>query len=140
MDTEIVEFILRNRREQKLMSKEEIKEEIKLKVVDIYGEFIDFEKNKDNVYETLNKLDNYKYCNSIDDLKKGIYVRFINTKYFYDIKLNIGGFIENIENDLISIINNNKYYKIRYSDNNFFIKLTDEDTLKLEIIDLLEKN
>tara|TARA_Y200000002_G_scaffold116561_1_gene95398 strand:- start:1833 stop:2255 length:423 start_codon:yes stop_codon:yes gene_type:complete len=140
MDTEIVEYILRNRREQKLMSREEIQEEVKLKVVDIYGEFIDFEKNKENVYETLDRLSNYKYCNNINELKKGIFVRFINTKYFYDIKLNIGGFIENIEKNLISIVNNNKYYKVKFSENNFFIKLNEDDLLKLEIIDLLEKN
>ena len=61
MDTEIVQHILQNRRENKLMSKTEIEEERKMRVVDIYGEFIDFETNKENVYQTLDKLQNYRY-------------------------------------------------------------------------------
>ena len=58
MDTELVKLILKNMNENKLKSKEELQEEIKYKVVDIYGEFIDFEPNKENVYETLEKLEN----------------------------------------------------------------------------------
>ena len=73
-------------------------------------------------------------------MNKGDYIRFLNTKHFYDIKLNIGGFIENIENNLLSIINNNKYYKIKFNNNSIYKKLTEEDLVKLEIIDILEKN
>ena len=70
MDTEIVQYILQNRRENKLMSKTEIEAEIKLQVTDVYGEFIDFETNKENVYQTLDKLQKYKYCKNMEDLNK----------------------------------------------------------------------
>ena len=85
MDTELVKLILKNRNENKLKSREELQEEIKYTVVNIYGEFIDFEPNKENVYETLEKLEQYRYCGDISALKKGDYIRFLNTKHFYDI-------------------------------------------------------
>jgi|TARA_B110000261_G_C12893961_1_gene281597 hypothetical protein len=142
MDTEIVQYILQNRRENKLMSRVEIEEEKKMKVVDIYGEFIDFETNKENVYQTLDKLQNYRYCKTIKDIDKGNYIRYLNAKYFYDIKLNPGGFIENIDykKKLVTLVNKNKYYKIKFIDNIIFVKLTEEDLLKLNIIEILEKN
>lgn len=142
MDTEIVQHILQNRRENKLMSKAEIEEEKKMRVVDIYGEFIDFETNKENVYQTLDKLQNYRYCKNIKDLDKGNYIRYLNAKYFYDIKLNPGGFIENVDytKNLITVVNKNKYYKMKFSDNTIFVKLTEDDLLKLDIIEILEKN
>ena len=141
MDTEIVQYILQNRRENKLLSKVEIEDEKKKQVVDIYGKFIDFETNKYNIYQTLDKLQNYKYCN-IQDLNKGNYIRYLNDKYFYDIKLNLGGFIENInyKKGLITIVNKNKYYKMKFSENIIFVKLTEDDLLKLNIIEILEKN
>ena len=140
MDTELVKLILKNRNENKLKSKEELQEEIKYKVVDIYGEFIDFEPNKENVYETLEKLEKYRYCENVSELKKGDYIRFLNTKHFYDIKLNKGGFIENINGNLINIVSGNKFYRIKFDNNTIFIKLTDEDLLKLELLEILEKN
>ena len=140
MDTELVKLILKNRNENKLKTKEEMREEIKYKVVDIYGEFIDFEPNKENVYETLEKLEQYRYCEDISDLKKGDYIRFLNIKHFYDIKLNKGGFIENINGKLINIVSGNKFYKIKFDNNTIFVKLTDEDLLKLELLEILEKN
>ena len=141
MDTEIVQYILQNRRENKLLSKVEIEDVKKKQVVDIYGKFIDFETNKYNIYQTLDKLQNYKYCN-IQDLNKGNYIRYLNDKYFYDIKLNLGGFIENInyKKGLITIVNKNKYYKMKFSENIIFVKLTEDDLLKLNIIEILEKN
>ena len=140
MDTEIVEYILKNRRENKLMSREEIEEEVKLKVVELYRDYIDFEPNKENVYETLEKLKQYQYCNSIEDISKGDYIRFISDKYFYDIKLNLGGFVENIKKDVITLVGNNRYIKIKFSNNSIYKKLNDQDLLKLELIELLEKN
>lgn len=140
MDSELVQYILKNRQENKLFSKKEIQEEIKISVVDVYRDFIDFEVNKTNIYETLEKLEDYKYIKNIKELDKGDYIRFLNTKHFYDIKLNLGGFIENIEKNLISIVNKNKYYKIKFKNNTIFKKFTEEDLVKLEIIDILEKN
>lgn len=140
MDSELVQYILKNRQENKLFSKKEIQEEIKISVVDVYRDFIEFEVNKTNIYETLEKLEDYKYIKSIKELDKGDYIRFLNTKHFYDIKLNLGGFIENIEKNLISIVNKNKYYKIKFKNNTIFKKFTEEDLVKLEIIDILEKN
>ena len=148
MDSELVQYILKNRqvnnqgnnKGNKLLSREEIQEKVKDSVINIYREFLEFENNKTNIYETLEKLNNYKCVKKIIDLNKGDYIRFLNTKHFYDIKLNIGGFIENIENNLLSIINNNKYYKIKFNNNSIYKKLTEEDLVKLEIIDILEKN
>lgn len=143
MDSELVQYILKNRKGNqgnKLLSRGEIQEEVKESVIDVYREYIEFENNKTNIYETLEKLNNYKFVKRVVDLEKGDYVRFLNTKHFYDIKLNVGGFIENIDNNLLSIINNNKYYKIKFNNNTIYKKFTEEDLVKLEIIDILEKN
>jgi hypothetical protein len=146
MDSELVQYILKKRNKQrnkqgnKLLSREEIQEEIKESVINVYREFLEFENNKTNIYETLEKLNNYTFVKNIIDLEKGDYIRFLNTKHFYDIKLNVGGFIENIDKNLLSIINNNKYYKIKFNNNTIYKKLKEEDLVKLEIIDILEKN
>tara|TARA_B100000963_G_C22464050_1_gene597054 strand:- start:222 stop:644 length:423 start_codon:yes stop_codon:yes gene_type:complete len=140
MDSELVQNILKNRRENKLLSKEEITNEIQTAVYQVYRDVINYESNKLNLQNTLEKLENYKYCKKISDLRKGDYIRYLNSKYFYDIKLNLGGFIEDIQGNLINVLVNNKFYKIRYDKNEIFIRLKDEDLLKLEIIELLEKN
>lgn len=140
MDSELVQNILKNRRENKLQSKEEITNDIQVVVYQVYRDVINYESNKINLQNTLEKLQNYKYCKEILDLKKGDYIRYLNSKYFYDIKLNLGGFVENIQGNLINVLVNNKFYKIRYDKNEIFIRLKDEDLLKLEIVELLEKN
>ena len=140
MDSELVQNILKNRRENKLQSKEEITNDIQVVVYQVYRDVINYESNKINLQNTLEKLQNYKYCKEILVLKKGDYIRYLNSKYFYDIKLNLGGFVENIQGNLINVLVNNKFYKIRYDKNEIFIRLKDEDLLKLEIVELLEKN
>ena len=62
---------------------------------------------------------------------------FLNSKYFYNITLNKGGFITKIDNSegIIEIVNNNIYSKIKYNDFIIFRKISDDELLKLLIIE-----
>jgi len=142
MDIDLVKNILHNRREGKIMSKSKIEEEIKDNVLEIYREFIDFEENKNNLLESLEKLKNYKYCSKIEDINKGNYIRYINQKYFYNIKLCKGGFVKDIDlcNNFVMLINGNRHYKIKFSDKSFYIKMDKDELIKLDIVDLIDKN
>ena len=78
MDSELVQNILKNRRENKLQSKEEITNDIQVVVYQVYRDVINYESNKINLQNTLEKLQNYKYCKEILDLKKGDYIRSVS--------------------------------------------------------------
>ena len=72
-------------------------------------------------------------------MNTGDFIRYINPKYFYDIKLAKGGFISKIyeEEGKIQIKDNNKIYNLKFENFIFFKKLTKEDIIKLTIIDAL---
>ena len=136
MDDSLVNEILQDIQNNKIRTKEELQQEIKLKIYEVYKPFLSFETNQDNFKETYDKLDGYKYV-TVSELEEGRYIRFLNTKFFYDIKLQKGGFINSInkKKKLISLINGNKIIKIFYPSVTIFMKLNESDRVKQLILE-----
>ena len=138
MDDLFVQEILQDIEKQKIKTKEEVKEEIKLKLYELYKPFLKFESNQDNFGETYEKLQGYQYMEA-NNLDEGDYIRYLNPKYFYDIKLMKGGFISDINKlkKQIVIVNGNKVIKLAYPKLLIFKKLDDGDIIKQKIIESL---
>lgn len=136
MDDSLVNEILQDIQNDKIKTKQELQQEIKLKIYEVYKPFLSFDTNQDNFKETYDKLDGYKYA-TVSELEEGRYIRFLNTKFFYDIKLQKGGFINSInkKKKLISLINGNKIIKIFYPSNTIFMKLNESDRVKQLILE-----
>ena len=140
MDDEIlIREILNDIKINKLKTIEEIEEEKKIILENIYDKFFFYDINKKNKEETSKRLEEYKYIDS-NNLNRGDYIMYINEKYFYNITLNKGGFITKIdvENNILEIINNNIYSKIKIDTNIFFKKIDRDESIKLSILENLE--
>jgi hypothetical protein len=68
-------------------------------------------------------------------LNEGDYIRYINPKFFYDLKLGLGGFVTKIDNNIIQIVNNDKILNIDNEKLLVFKKLNNEDIIKLTILE-----
>lgn len=136
MDNLLVREILQDIQNQKIKSKAEVCQEIKIKLYQVYKPFLDFNVNQDNFGESYEKLEGYQFMESWQ-LEEGDYIRYLNPKYFYDIKLMKGGFISNINSKKkqITLINGNKLIKIFYPKLTLFKKLDDGDLIKQKIIE-----
>ena len=137
---DLVNLILQEKENETLKTKEETNNEIKIKLYNLYKEYLDFEVNKDNFRDSYSKLeDEYKYI-EMDDIYLGTFVRHINDKYFYDIKLAKGGFVSTIdyENRSIRLKNGNSVYKISVDETLLFEKLNEDDKIKQMIIEALD--
>ena len=136
MNNSFVNEILRDIQNDNIKTKEELTQEIKLRLYQLYKPFLTFESNKDNFRETFEKLDGYKYVSN-SDLEEGRYIRYLNTKYFYDIKLQKGGFITDInrKKKIIKLKNGSDIIKIFYSNLTIFMKLNDTDRLKQQLLE-----
>lgn len=138
MDSNLVQLILSEHQEQQTKNFKEIKEELALVLDNIFEKYLCYSKNVENLKEIKEKLEEYQYA-AFDELDRGNFIRYINPKYFHDIKLAKGGFITNIDDEegKIQIIDNNKIYNLKFENFIFFKKLTKEDIIKLTILDAL---
>ena len=95
--------------------------------------------------ETLKKLKNYKYCESLKEVEYGRYIRWINLKSD-ELKLTAGGIICKIEllkceHLFITVKNNlNRLFKINFNECLIFQKLTDQEIIILKVFKYLEKD
>ena len=138
MEDELIKEILLDIKKNKLKTKKEIDEEKKIILNNIYDKFMYYEINKTNKKNTYDNLKGYKYIN-YKDLNDGDYIKFLNEKYFYNITINKGGFISNINDDFVEIINNNNYNKIKIDENIFFKKIEKDEEVKLMILENISK-
>ena len=92
MDNPLVLEILQDIQTDKIKTKEEIQQELKLKLYQVYKPFLNFNSNQDNFSITYEKLQGYQFIEA-KNLIEGDYVRYLNPKYFYDIQLMKGGFV-----------------------------------------------
>ena len=135
MEDSLVNEILQDIKNDNIKSKEELEQEIKYNLYEIYQPYLTFESNKDNFKESFEKLEGYKYV-TISQLEEGRFIRFINPKYFYDIKLQKGGFISQInrKKKIITLINGSDITKIYYPKLKIFMKLNESDRVKQQIL------
>ena len=136
-EEEFVNQILRDRIDSKLSSRKEI-EELNDKILfDIYRNYMNYEQNKENLINSRKKLKDYYYSNN--NFTPGEYVKYINTKYFYDLKIHKGGFIRSIDGNMIRLVNGNNFWSVDFTKTKLFTKLNQEQLIKLIIIETFEE-
>lgn len=138
MEDKLIREILIDIKENKLKTHSEIEEENEIILNNIYNKFKFFKKNENNKLETKKGLEGYKYITN-NELYTGDYIKYINDKYFYDITLSRGGFVTNIDNNNIEILNNNIYFNLNTNNYIIFKKITEEESMKLLILENLGK-
>tara|TARA_B100001059_G_C17794053_1_gene561952 strand:+ start:560 stop:985 length:426 start_codon:yes stop_codon:yes gene_type:complete len=114
--------------------------------------FSDINKDKKNIINDLNltkkeskkildKLSEYRYIDEIPDLVEGRYIRWINLKNPYDIKLTNGGILCEIKmEDYVSLVmknNMNRLFQINLDENLIFQRLTEQEKIILYAIDVV---
>ena len=135
MNNSLVLEILQDIDNKTIKTKEEIQQELKLKLYEVYKPFLNFQSNQDNFGEVFDRLDGYQYI-KVSELQEGDYIRYLNPKYFYDIQLMKGGFISDInkKQKKITLVNGNRVIKILYQGLTLFRKLDDGDLIKQKIM------
>ena len=76
---------------------------------------------------------------SNNNFSKGDYVTYIDGKYFYDLRIHKGGFVREINDEMLRLVNGNSIWSININKVRIFTKLNKEQKLKLIIIDTLEE-
>ena len=136
-EEEFVASILKDRVQNKLSSTKEIYELNDKILVDIYSNYMNYDRNKENLISAREKLKEYYYSNN--NFSKGEYVTYINPKYFYDLRLHKGGFITDIEGDMVRLVNGRSVWGVDMKKIRIFTKLNKDQKLKLIIIDTFEE-
>ena len=136
-EEEFVASILKDRVENKLSSTKEIHELNDRILVDIYSNYMNYEKNKENLVSAREKLKEYYYSNN--NFSKGEYVTYINPKYFYDLRIHKGGFVTSIEGNILRLVNGRSVWGVDMKKIRIFTKLNEDQKLKLIIIDTFEE-
>tara|TARA_Y100000590_G_scaffold268901_1_gene301959 strand:- start:276 stop:695 length:420 start_codon:yes stop_codon:yes gene_type:complete len=90
------------------------------------------------------KLENYKYCETIEEIDYGHYVRWISLKNPEVIKLTNGGVIcdMKIQNEIPYLLcknNLNRMFQVNLNACVVFQKLTNDELVILEVMKYLEK-
>ena len=109
----------------------EINDKVKHVVTEYYKPYIKFEKNMDNMNNTITKLTDYIYIK--DDIPpKGSYVRILSKKYFYDMVLHAGGFVVGQKKNTLTLFNNGNFIKFNRTkdDKKVFMRLSDDDKFR----------
>lgn len=104
----------------------------------IFERYMHYEKNIQNKEEAIEELENYQYL-YIDDIQPGDFVKYFNTKIFYNMKLCLGGTVinKNYENKgLVLIKSPVKKYSVVKS-KMFFKKLKQDDLVKMRLMDMV---
>ena len=100
--------------------------------------------NRDNIKLYHNKLKDYMYIETIEDLKYGANIRWINLKKLDNIKITNGGVLCDIKanNNGISLViklYNNIYINLIFNENLIFQLLNQEEKVILKAFTLLSK-
>ena len=100
--------------------------------------------NKTQLKDMHSKLKDYMYIDSLNDLKDGHLIRYINLKNKENIKLGCTGIFCNVQMNkkgigLIIKIFNNKYITLYLDEILLFKKFSDDEKILLNAIKLLNK-
>ena len=110
---------------------------------------------KNNILQKLNlsreifklyiqKLKEYRYINNINDLNFGSFIRWINLKKINNLTLTNGGIICDIKiNNGIEIICKNRFntfFQLNFDENLIFQKITNQEKIILNSLEILNKN
>tara|TARA_B110000285_G_C14853769_1_gene481197 strand:- start:100 stop:519 length:420 start_codon:yes stop_codon:yes gene_type:complete len=103
---------------------------------DIYNKFSHYSNNKVNRKETIDELESYEYIENNDDLKYGDKIRYLNKKYFTDLKISPQvSFIS--KHDNIINIRNILFYSSVKSNVYIFKYIPQYKLVKMKLLELL---
>ena len=130
---------LNNEKNEKML--EHSFSEIKNKKNDILQQL---QLSKNLLKQFHKKLENYKYCETIEEMDYGHYVRWISLKNPEVIKLTNGGVIcdMKIQNEIPYLLcknNLNRMFQVNLNTCVVFQKLTNDELIILEVMKYLEK-
>ena len=139
MDIELLEKALDNEENLNIINTNI--QEIKSKKNDILQQF---GFTKQELKEYHNKLKNYLYVDSINELKIGHSIRYFNITDPNNIKLSINAIINDIkilDKGIAIVIKffNNRYSTIYYNNNIIFKKLSNQENVLLAALKYLNK-
>ena len=100
--------------------------------------------SREKLKEFHKKLKHYRYCNELDDIHYGGFIRWIPLKNKNNIKLTNGGIICDIKNHkdqpLFLLKNNmNRFFQINFNECLVFQKLSRQENIILTILDYIAK-
>lgn len=131
-----IEKILSNIRENEYDSLDDIEELRQMAVDKVFSNFMRYEKNLLNKEKAIEELKNFEFVD-INDLKKGDYVRYFNLRWFFDLKLVIGGTIINPNlNGTGDVLIMTPYTLKRIKPNIFFKRIKSDDLIKMKLIQI----
>ena len=114
-----------------------IKETREYVINKFYDKFMKYDKNIENIKESLDILDNYEYVEDISSLKPKDKIRYLSKKHFYDIKVSPHVTYVCNKNNYITLANGVYYSNIK--DNVLFFKYIPNSTLvKMKLIELIQ--
>lgn len=101
--------------------------------------------NKDTLKSYHKKLKDYRYISDLSDLKCGEYIRWIPLKDVKNIKLTRGAIYcdYKVVNNMLHIVcksNFGKIFQIKFDEVELFQKLSNQEKILLNVIQLLNKN
>ena len=119
-------------------SYQELETQRNLAIDKVFERFMHYDKNIENKEDAIEELENYQYL-YIDDLKPGDFVRYFNSKIFYNLKLCLGGVVinTNYENKGLVLIKSpiKKYLVVKSKI--FFKKIKKDDLVKMRLMDMV---
>jgi hypothetical protein len=100
--------------------------------------------SREKLKEFHKKLKQYRYCESLEDIQFGGFIRWIPLKNPNNIKLTNGGIICDIKNSnnkpLFLLKNNmNRFFQINFDECLVFQKLSRQENIILAILDYIDK-
>lgn len=100
--------------------------------------------NRETLKSFHKKLKEYRYCENLEDIQFGAYIRWISLKNPDNIKLTNGGIICDIKshNDHAIFLlknNRNRFFQIKFDECLIFQKITNQEQIILAILDYIDK-
>ena len=133
MENEISK-ILESIKDVYIPSFEEIESKNKDIIDEIFDKYLIYKQNISNKQEALKLIEGYQYI-TFRNIDEGDYIKYFDTKYFYDVVIKNGGFVIKKENKNL-VIKNKRIFKLK-KDTVFFRKLTDEDKAKITLNEII---
>lgn len=142
MELEDIDRILNTIQNSDIRSIKEINERNKEVLDIVYSNFIKYDKNKENKEVSKKKIEdtNYEYVDSIDDFKARDIISSLNLNEFFNLKFKfIGIFVKKIDEDTIFIqsFNKNRFWRLKKDKHILFRKLSNKDKVNIMLVDAI---
>ena len=129
--------ILSNITQEEYKSLKDIRERKHEAIEAIFYKFRHYEKNKENKDEAYIELENYE-CVTIDEINPGDYLKYFNTRIFYDLKVANGGTVvkKNVNDNNELLLKMNKRLSI-IKPTWFFRHIKKDVIVKMQLFDII---